>query len=140
MGMAQERLDEPRVHRDPFAGGSGFEAHLEALRQAEGDPCRVRLVGRLERRLRLVADEYEFRIAACEPDLDPPFVELAGKFERRLAKGLEEASAEGGFERAREELGGASGRLVADRSYPGEVFTERLDIAVDLHDRSMTSS
>jgi hypothetical protein len=97
------------------------------------------LVGRLEGRLRLVADEHELRVAACEPDLDPTFFELAGKLERGLAERLEEAPAEGGLEGAREELGGAGGRLVADRRYPGEVFTERLDIAVDLHDRSMTS-
>ena len=87
----------------------------------------------------LVADEDELRIAAGEPDLDPPFFELARELERRLAERLEEAPAEGGLERAREELGGAGGRLVADRRYAGEVFAERLDIAVDLHDRSMTS-
>ena len=52
---------------------------------------------------------------------------------------FEEASAEGGLECAREELGRTGGRLVADRRYAGEVFTERLDIAVDLHDGSMTS-
>ena len=137
--MAQQRLDEPGVHGDPFACGGGFEAHLEALRQAEGDACRVRLVGGLDRRLSLVADEHELRIAACESDLDPPFFELAGELECRLAEGLEESPAEGGLERAREQLRRAGGRLVADRRYAGEVFTERLDIAVDLHDGSMTS-
>ncbi len=39
----------------------------------------------------------------------------------------------------REDLGRAGGRLVADRRYPGKVFAECLDIAVDLHDGSMTS-
>ena len=68
-----------------------------------------------------------------------PLVELAGELERRLAERLVEAPAEGGLERDREELGRAGGRLVADRRDAGEVFAERLDIAVDLHDRSMTS-
>ena len=87
----------------------------------------------------LVADVDELRVAAGEPDLDPAAVELAVELERRLAERLEEAPAEGGLECDREELGRAGRRLVADRRYAGEVFAERLDIAVDLHDGSMTS-
>ncbi len=123
----------------PSREAAASSRDLEALRQAEGDPCRVGLVGGLGGRLRLVADEHELRVAACEPDLDPSVVELARELERGLAERLEEAPAEGGLERAREELGRAGGRLVADRRDPGEVFAERLDIAVDLHDGSMTS-
>ena len=87
----------------------------------------------------LVADEHELRVAAGEPDLDAAAVELAVELERRLAERLEEAPADGGLECDREELGRAGGRLVADRRYAGEVFAECLDIAVDLHDGTMTS-
>ena len=115
-----EHVDEPRVDGDPFAGGGGLEPRLEALGQAEGDPGRERLVGGLERRRLLVADEDELRVAAGEPDLDAPLFELAVReLERRLAERLEEAPAEGRLECDREELGRAGGRLVADRRYRG---------------------
>ena len=84
-------------------------------------------------------DEDELRVAACEPDLDPSFVELAVQLERGLAQRLEQAPADGRLERDREQLGRAGGRLVADRRDAGEVFAERLDVAVNLHDGSMTS-
>src|SRR5439155_22405317 len=135
----REDLDEPGVDGDPFSCGRGLEPRLEALGQAEGDPGRERLVDGLDGGGFLVADEHELRIAAGEPDLDAPVVELARELERRLAERLEEAPAECGLECDREELGRAGGRLVADRRDPGEVLSERLDGAVDLHDGSMTS-
>jgi hypothetical protein len=64
---------------------------------------------------------------------------LGGQLERGLGERLEEAPADGGVERNREELGGAGGRLVADRRDPCEVLAECLDVAVDLHDGIMTS-
>ena len=123
----------------PACVACGFEPCLQALRQAEGDPGRERLVGGLGGRSLLVGDVDELRVAAGEPDLDAPVVELAVELERGLAERLEEAPADGRLERDREELGRAGRRLVADRRHAGEVLTERLDIAVDLHDRSMTS-
>src|SRR5581483_8342555 len=108
--LALKRLDEPRVGGDPCGGGG-----------------------------RLVADEDELRVAAGEPHLDPSVVELAVQLERRLAERLEQAPADRGLEGDREKLGGAGGRLVADRRDAREVFAERLDVSVDLHDRSMTS-
>src|SRR6266487_3909887 len=107
----REDLDEPGVDGDPFSCGRGLEPRLEALGQAEGDPGRERLVDGLDGGGFLVADEHELRIAAGEPDLDPPVVELARELERR----------------------------VAERRDAGEVLSERLDVAVDLHDGSMTS-
>ena len=123
----------------PCLRGVGLEPRLQALRQAEGDPGRERLVGGLGGGCLLVADVDELRVAAGEPDLDAPVVELAVELERGLAERLEEAPADGRLECDREELGRAGRRLVADRRHAGEVLPERLDIAVDLHDRSMTS-
>ena len=116
-----------------------FEPCLQALGQAERDPGRERLVGGLGGRRLLVGDVDELRVATGEPDLDAPVVELAVELERGLAERLEEAPADGRLECDREELGRAGGRLVADRCHAGEILPERLDIAVDLHDRSMTS-
>ena len=78
-------------------------------------------------------------VAAGEPILDAPVLELAGELERGLAERLEEAPAEGRLERDREQLRRAGGRLVADRRHTGEVLAERLDVTVDLHDGTMTS-
>ncbi len=138
--MALERLHEQRVDGEPVGRRRLLEPRLEGLGQAEGDPGPIRLVGGLGgRRLLLVADEHELRVAAGDPDLDAPALELARELERRLAERLLEAPAEGRLEGHREQLRRAGGRLVADRRDAGEVFAERLDVAVDLHDGTMTS-
>src|SRR5581483_7856697 len=82
--LALEHLDEPRVHGDAVLDGGGVEPGLEAFRQAEGDPRREGLVGGLDGRLRLVADEHELRVAAGEPDLDPSVLELRVQLEGGL--------------------------------------------------------
>ena len=77
--------------------------------------------------------------APAKRHLDPAVLELVRELERRLAERLEEAAGERRLERHREELGGAGGRLVADRRDPPEILAECLDVAVDLHDGIMTS-
>ena len=93
-----------------------IDGHVQALRE---DLARVAAVG----------DESTARAAEL----------LALALEASFGRRLQEAPAGGGLERDREEAGGAGGRLVADRRDAGEVLTERLDVAVDLHDGSMTS-
>src|SRR5579884_31869 len=139
LDLALERLDEPGVDREAGLGGGCVEPLLQAPGKAERDPRREGLVRRLGDGLGLVADEHELRVAACDPNLDPPVVELGVELERALSERLEEAPAERGLERDREELGRAGGRLVADRRDPRQVFLHCVHVAVDLHDGSVTS-
>ena len=90
-----EHVHEPRVDGDSFAGGGGFEPALEALGQPERDPGRERLVGGLCGGGAVVPHEHELRVAAGDPDLDVPAVELARELERGLGERLLEAPADG---------------------------------------------
>src|SRR5919201_4160348 len=134
-----EELYEPGVDGDPVQTRRRLEPRLQALRQAERDPRGKRLVEWLGGARRLVADEHELGVAACETDFDASVVELVRELERRLAERLEQPPAEGRLERDREHLRRAGGGLVADRCDARDVVAECLDIAVELHGGSMTS-
>ena len=110
--------------------GSGSRSVIRARRRVVAHVRCLRL---------LVADEHELRIAAGDPDLDAPAVELARELERRLAERLLEAPAEGRLECDREELRRPCGRLVTESRDAREVLTDCLDVPVDLHGCSMTS-
>jgi len=79
---------------NPFAVRRGFEPGL----RLSGSRSVIRAVKAFGRAgsaavcAFVVADEDELRVAAGDPDLDAPAVELAGELERRLAEGLLEAA------------------------------------------------
>ena len=77
----------------------------------------------------LVADDHEFGVAAREPDLDAPRVELTADLEGRLAEEIEEVEVQRGCER----LGHTASRLCWSHrrreQSRREFLLDRLDMA-----------
>src|SRR5262249_31853421 len=136
---ALERLDEPRVDGGTVAGSGGLDTLFEALREPEGDAGRERLVDRI-RGASVLADEDELPIAAGDPHLDVRGIELRVELECRFCEDVLDLPAHGRLDRDREEICRPCGRFVAECCDAHEVLPERLDVTIDLHGCTMTSS